>query len=66
MKTKATKFGVMRVTFKDPDTLHDTVNEHVKATFGDLGLAEDEMGGEYLTVEIDIDAGTAKVIIEKD
>ena len=37
------KFGKLRVTFKDPDSLTDQINEHVKGSLDDLGLDADEM-----------------------
>lgn len=72
----------IKVTMKDPDTLHDAVADAVRDEVAGLaGLSEDEREAvaetrqtalmeaagkwfrysEYLTVEIDTDAGTATV-----
>lgn len=72
----------IKVTMKDPDTLHDAVADAVRDEVAGLaGLSEDEREaveekrraavmaaagkwfryGEYLTVEIDTEAGTATV-----
>lgn len=71
-----------KVTFKDPDTLYDTIKDEVKRQVADLNLSEAETKllveertntqmdickkwfefGEYLTVEIDTDEKTCKVL----
>ncbi len=72
----------IRVTMKDPDTMHDAVLEAVTSEVKAMGLPEDEARkliqirvdkqadkmakwfkfSEYLTVECDTDAMTAKVV----
>jgi hypothetical protein len=78
------KLGKLRVQFKDPDSLYDAVQSHVKETLGGIGLDEREFEaveevrservreiasnwfefGEYLRIEIDLDAEppTARVL----